>query len=138
MIDHHPSQVQQALYRSIGLDHTGALMTRDGNKVYVLIIICLYSRNITLKVVGSLEASEVELASVQTEASLEGIEKIHSDNYKSFKKLEKKHPNWHFTSALRSLSRRKLEKSHKKYEKNTGTVSRKETITGRMANTMRR
>ena len=95
----HPSQVQKSLYQKIGLDHTGALLTKEGNKIYILILICLYSRHITLKIVNSLDANEVELVLIQTEANFGGIEEIHSDNYKSFRKLEKKHKNWHFTSA---------------------------------------
>lgn len=63
--DPHPSQVQRALYKVIGLDHTGAQVTKEGVKVYILIIICLYSQHMTLKVMNSLEANEVELALVQ-------------------------------------------------------------------------
>lgn len=88
--DPHPHQIQRAMYKRIGLDHMGALFTQTGSKVYILIIICLYSRHITLKIVESLEANEVELALIQIEANYEGIEQIHSDNYKSFKKLQKK------------------------------------------------
>lgn len=49
--------------------------------------------------VESLEANEVELVLVEVKESFKGIEEIHSDNYKLFKKLEKKHTSWHFTSA---------------------------------------
>lgn len=96
--DPHPDQVMQGIYKNIGIDHTGALKTKQGNKIYILLIICLYSRNITLQVVESLEAKEVELALIQLETNNEGIRSIHSDNYKSFIKLEKKHKNWKFTA----------------------------------------
>lgn len=68
-----PSQIQQAMYKRLGLHLTGALPTKSGEKVYVLIIICLYSRHVTLKVVESLEANDVELALVRIQPGQEGM-----------------------------------------------------------------
>lgn len=101
--DPHPDQIDRKVFKNIGLDHTAALTTKDGKKIYILLIICLYSRNIRAHVVESLEAKDVELALIQMEAKFGEIENIHSDNYASFKNLKKYHPNRKFTAPYASF-----------------------------------
>lgn len=99
----HPVQMEEKIFKNIGLDHTAALRTKSGKKVYILIVICLYSRNIKVHLVESLDAKDVELALIQLEASNGKIENIHSDNYKSFQHLQKYHKQWKFTSPYASF-----------------------------------
>lgn len=101
--DPHPDQLAQKVFKNIGLDHTAALTTKNGNKVYILLIICLYSRNIKVQLVESLEAKDVELALIHVEAAHGKIKNIHSDNYTSFKHLQKYHSSWKFTAPYASF-----------------------------------
>lgn len=101
--DPHPDQVAKKIFKNTGLDHTAALTTKNGNKVYILLVICLYSRNIKVHLVESLEAKDVELALIQVEAKHGKIENIHSDNYASFKNLQKYHSSWKFTAPYASF-----------------------------------
>lgn len=53
--------------------------------------------------VDSLKVKDIELALKQVEITYGEIENTHSDNYTSFKHLQKFHENWKFTSPYVSF-----------------------------------
>lgn len=91
-----PNQIDEegTPFKTTGIDYAGPLMNLNNEKRYVLVAVCTHTKSIRLELTETLDIESTVMTLVRIRAREKELKVIISDNFKTFKAIAAKYPDW--------------------------------------------